>query len=187
MGPREGAARKLRSTLMGNRTLRRASVAALIEAFENVADEEKAERDAARMLQGHYDLNDFSEQVHLLEKMGPLTAEEIPGLAAALPDGAEIDDEEEFGRIGAIVSSMTKDERRHPERFVVPSSNAIVEQDTGKRPGTIVYDATYDMSRLRRVAQGPGRAVHEVVDLLNRFAMMRRMMMQIGRSSGPIG
>ena len=44
MGPREGAARKLRSTLMGNRTLRRASVAALIEAFENVADEEKAER-----------------------------------------------------------------------------------------------------------------------------------------------
>jgi hypothetical protein len=32
-----------------------------------------------------------------------------------------------------------------------------------------------------------GRAVHEVVDLLNRFAMMRRMMMQIGRSSGLIG
>ena len=114
--------------------------------------------------------------------MGPLTAEEIPGLAAALPDGAEIDDEEEFGRIGAIVSSMTKDERRHPERFVVPSSNAIFEQDTS---GTIVYDATYDMSRLRRVAQGSGRAVHEVVDLLNRFAMMRRMMMQIGRSQRP--
>jgi signal recognition particle GTPase len=85
VGPREGAARKLRSTLMGNRTLRRASVAALIQAFENVADEEKAERDAARTLHGHHDLNDFSEQVQLLEKMGPLTAEEIPGLAAALP------------------------------------------------------------------------------------------------------
>ncbi len=65
--------------LMGNRTLRRASVAALIQAFENVPDEEKAERDAARMHQGHYDLNDFSDQVHLLEKTGPLT-EEIPGL-----------------------------------------------------------------------------------------------------------
>jgi signal recognition particle subunit SRP54 len=173
---------------MGNRTLRRASVAALIQAFENVVDEEKAERDAVRMLQGHFDLKDFSEQVHQLEKMGPLTetVEEIPGLAGALPDGAKIDDGE-FGRIGAIVSSMTEDERRHPERFVVPSSNAIVEQDTGERPGTIVYDATYDMSRLRRVAQGSGRAVHEVVDLLNRSAMMRRTVMQIGRSSGLIG
>jgi signal recognition particle GTPase len=32
------------------------------------------------MLQGQFDLNDFSEQVRLLEKMGPLmeTADEIP-------------------------------------------------------------------------------------------------------------
>jgi signal recognition particle subunit SRP54 len=172
--------------LMGNRILRRGSVAALIQAFENVVDEQKAERDAVRMLQGHFDLNDFSEQVHLLEKMAPLTetAEEVPGLAEALPDGAEIG-EREFDRIGAIVSSMTEDERRHPERFVVTNSGAIVEHDTDH--GTIAYDAAYDMSRLRRVAQGSGRTVHEVVDLLNRFAMMRQTMMQIGRSSGLFG
>ena len=139
---------------MGNRILRRGSVAALIQAFEDIVDEEKAERDAVRMLQGHFDLSDFSEQVHWLEKMGPLTesAEEIPGLAETLPDGAEIHDG--FDRIGAIVSSMTQDERRHPERFVATNSDAIGEHGTSKRQGTIVYNAAYDMSRLRRGARG---------------------------------
>ena len=117
---------------MGNRILRRGNVVALIQAFENVVDEKQAELDAIRMLQGQFDLNDFSEQIHLLEKMGPLTetAETIPGLAEALPGGAEIDDGE-FDRIGAIVSSMTEDERRYPEGFVVTSSEAIVEHHSG--------------------------------------------------------
>jgi signal recognition particle subunit SRP54 len=101
--------------LIGKRIVRRGSVAALIQASENLVDEEKVEHDAVRMLPGHFDLNDFSEQVHLLEQKGPCTetAEEIPGLAQALSDGTEIDDSE-FDRIGAIVSSMTEEERRHP-------------------------------------------------------------------------
>ncbi len=101
----------------------------------------------------------------------------------AMPDGTVLDDGE-FDRIGAIVSSMTEDERRHPERFVGTSSAAIVEYDSGQKPGTIAYDAAYDMSRLRRVAQGSGRTVPEVINLLNRFTMMRQMMMQLGQSSG---
>jgi signal recognition particle subunit SRP54 len=78
---------------MGDRILRRGSMAALLQAFENDVDE-KAERAAVRMLQGHFDLNDFSEQMHLLEKMGTLTdtTNKIPGLAEALPDGTEIDE-----------------------------------------------------------------------------------------------
>ena len=47
--------------------------------------------------------------------------------------------------------------------------------------------SAYDMSRLRRVAQGSGGRVHEVVDLVNRFAMMRQMMLRIGQSSGLFG
>jgi signal recognition particle GTPase len=43
------------------------------------------------------------------------------------------------------------------------------------------------MSRLRRVAQGSGRTVHEVVDLLNWFSTIRQMIIQIGRSSGRFG
>ncbi len=58
---------------MSDGILRRGNVAALIQAFEDVVDEKKAERDAVRVLQGHFDLNDFSEQVHLLDEMRPLT------------------------------------------------------------------------------------------------------------------
>jgi signal recognition particle subunit SRP54 len=160
---------------------------ALIQAFEDVVDEEKAERDAVRMLKGSFDLNDFSEQVQLLEKMAPLTetAERIPGLAKALPNGADIDDEE-LGRIVAMISSMTEDERRHPERFVVTSWETIVEEGKGREQDSIAYDAACDMSRVRRVARGSGRNVQEVVGLLHRFATMRQVMIQIRRSSGLI-
>jgi signal recognition particle GTPase len=66
---------------MANRILGRGDVAALIQAFEGVVGEEKAERDALRMLEGHFDLNDFSEQIQLLEKMSPFTetAQKDPG------------------------------------------------------------------------------------------------------------
>ena len=41
----------------------------LIQRFEEVVAEEKAERDAIRMLQGKFDMNDFLEQIGVLEKM----------------------------------------------------------------------------------------------------------------------
>jgi signal recognition particle subunit SRP54 len=99
-----------------------------------------------------------------------------------MPEGAEVDDRE-LVRIGAMISSMTDDERRHPERFVVTSWEEIV--DNGKRKKK--RSAFYDMSRLGRVARGSGHKEQEVADLLNRFAMMRQLMMQIGMSTGLLG
>jgi len=173
---------------MANRMLGRGDVVALIQAFEGVVGEEKAERDAVRMLEGHFDLNDFSEQIQLLEEMSSSTetAQKIPGVAEALPDDAKIDDEQRC-RIRAMISSMTEDERCHPERFVVKSWAPIVDGGKDKEQDSIVYDAGYDMSRLRRVAVGSGRKLQEVLGLLNRFAMMRQMMIQIGRSAGLSG
>jgi signal recognition particle subunit SRP54 len=136
------------------------------------------------MLKGKFDMNDFYEQIGVLKKMGPLKemVEKIPGISEALPEGTEVDDKE-LVRIGAMISSMTDDERRHPERFVVTSWEEIV--DGGKRKKK--RSAFYDMSRLARVAGGSGRKEQEVADLLNRFAMMRQLMMQIGMSTGLLG
>jgi hypothetical protein len=78
---------------------------------------------------------------------------------------------------------MTEDERRHPERFVITSWEEIV--DGGKRKKK--RSAFYDQGRIRRVARGSGRKEQEVADLLNRFATMRQMMMQIGMSTGLMG
>ena len=43
-----------------------------------------------------------------------------------MPEGAKIDDRE-LVKIKSMISSMTEDERRHPERFVVTSWEEVVE------------------------------------------------------------
>jgi signal recognition particle subunit SRP54 len=169
---------------MASRILGRGDVVGLIQQFEEVVDEEKAEQDAVRMLKGKFDMNDFLEQIGVLKKMGSLSEmiEKIPGVADAMPEGAKIDDRELI-KIGAMISSMTEDERQHPDRFIITSWEEFI--DGGKRKKK--RSAFYDQGRVRRVARGSGQKETEVADLLNRFAMMRQMMQQIGASSGLLG
>jgi signal recognition particle subunit SRP54 len=184
MGESSDRLEEFRPDGMASRILGRGDVVGLIQQFEDVVDEEKAEQDAKRMLQGKFDMNDFQEQLSVLKKMGPLgdMIDKIPGMADAMPAGVQVDDRE-LVRIGAMISSMTNDERRHPERFVVTSWEEIVEGGRRKKKRS----AFYDMSRLKRVARGCGHKEQEVADLLNRFAMMRQMMMQLGASTGLLG
>lgn len=184
MGESSDRLEEFRPDGMASRILGRGDVVGLIQQFEDVVDEEKAEQDAKRMLQGKFDMNDFQEQLSVLKKMGPLgdMIDKIPGMSDAIPAGTQIDDRE-LVRIGAMISSMTNDERRHPERFVVTSWEEIVEGGRRKKKRS----AFYDLSRLKRVARGCGHKEQEVADLLNRFAMMRQMMMQIGQSTGLLG
>jgi signal recognition particle subunit SRP54 len=184
MGESSERLEEFRPDGMASRILGRGDVVGLIQQFEEVVDEEKAEQDAVRMLKGKFDMNDFLEQIAVLKKMGPLKdmVEKIPGIADAIPEGVQVSDDE-LVKISAMISSMTQDERRHPERFVVTSWEEIV--DGGKRKKK--RSAFYDTSRLARVSRGCGRREQEVADLLNRFAMMRQMMMQIGMSTGLLG
>jgi signal recognition particle subunit SRP54 len=184
MGESSERLEEFRPDGMASRILGRGDVVGLIQQFEEVVDEEKAEQDAVRMLKGKFDMNDFLEQIGVLKKMGSLSemVEKIPGVADAMPEGAKVDDRE-LVRIGSMISSMTDDERRHPERFVVTSWEEVV--DGGKRKKK--RSAFYDQGRLKRVARGSGHKENEVADLLNRFAMMRQLMMQIGMSSGLLG
>jgi Signal recognition particle GTPase len=166
---------------MASRILGRGDVVGLITQFEEVVDEEKAEQDALRMLKGKFDMNDFLEQISVLKKMGPLAdlVDKIPGVADA---NLQVDDHE-LVRIGSMISSMTEDERRHPERFIVSSWEEVIEGGKRKKKRS----AFYDIGRLARVGRGCGRKESEVADLLNRFAMMRQLMMQLGASTGLLG
>jgi signal recognition particle subunit SRP54 len=166
---------------MASRILGRGDVVGLVTQFEEVVDEEKAEQDALRMLKGKFDMNDFLEQISVLKKMGPLgdLVDKIPGVADA---NIQVDDRE-LVRIGSMISSMTNDERRHPERFIITSWEEVIEGGKRKKKRS----AFYDMGRLARVGRGCGRKESEVADLLNRFAMMRQVMMQLGASTGILG
>jgi signal recognition particle subunit SRP54 len=184
MGEASDRLEEFRPDGMASRILGKGDVVGLIQQFEDVVDEGKAEQDAKRMLTGKFDMNDFQEQLQVLKKMGPLKemVEKIPGIADAIPEGAQVSDDE-LVRIGSMISSMTADERRHPERFIITSWEEVVEGGKRKKKRS----AFYESSRLGRVARGSGHREQEVADLLNRFAMMRQMMMQIGMQTGLLG
>ncbi|MBN2298705.1 MAG: signal recognition particle protein, partial [Deltaproteobacteria bacterium] len=70
-----------------------------------------------------------------------------------LPQGAQIDDRE-LMRVEAIINSMTRYEREHPDCL--------------------------DESRIIRVAAGSGHSRNKVVELVGRFNTMRNLMRSLG-------
>jgi signal recognition particle subunit SRP54 len=146
---------------MASRILGFGDIVGLMQDFEQVVDEEKAERDAQKLLQGRFTLDDFLEQITMLQQMGPLQEmfEKLPFFADSVPEGFQVDDQE-LVRIKAMVSSMTRAERKRPQLFA--------DQPT----------------RITRVAKGSGRTPKDVAELLQRFAFMQKMMGSIGQQAG---
>ena len=76
-----------------------------------------------------------------------------------------------------MINSMTKAERSHPELFVV-------EKDDGDGKNK---REEFHLDRVRRVSSGSGRKESEVKELINKFATMKGMMLQLGAQSGLLG
>ena len=97
-------------------------IVGLVKDFEQVVDAEKAEEDALRMLKGKFDMQDFLEQIRLIQKMGSLKDlfEKLPFFGGGLPEGVNLDDRE-LTKIEAMISSMTLEERTNPQVFVATS------------------------------------------------------------------
>ncbi len=146
---------------MASRILGMGDVVGLMKDFEGVVDEEKAEKDAKRMLKGNFTFDDFLSQVEMLQNMGPLKdiMEKLPFFGDAMPEGMNIDDRE-LHRTKAIVRSMTAAERNDPDLF-------------RSQP-----------ARVKRVAKGSGREEKDVAELVQRFMFMRQMMGDIGQQAG---
>jgi signal recognition particle subunit SRP54 len=152
---------EFRADGMASRILGMGDIVGLMKDFEGVVDEKKAEEDAQRMLQGQFTLEDFLQQIEMIQGMGPLKdlMDKLPGFGDMMPEGASLD-EKELVRAKAIVSSMTRKERRVVELFQ-------------RQP-----------TRLVRVAKGSGTSEKQVAELLQRFSMMRQMMGSIGNQAG---
>ncbi len=170
---------------LASRILGMGDIVGLVKDFEQVVDAEKAEEDAVRMLKGKFDMADFLEQIRIIKKMGSMKDlfDKMPFFPGGLPDNVNLDDRE-LVKIEAMISSMTAEERKRPEKFVVTSWEEITSQ-AGKK--TKRKSADYDPRRVRRVASGSGRGETEVKELLHKFATMRQMMVQLGASTGLMG
>ncbi len=149
---------------MASRVLGMGDVVGLMKDFEQVIDEKKAAEDAARLLSGDFTLDDFLEQIRMIQKMGSLKdiVGKLPGMDNMLPPDANLDDSE-LTRVEAMIQSFTKLERRDP--------NALVREP----------------KRVARIAKGSGRTEKEVSELVQKFLFMKQLMGGFGQNLGMLG
>ncbi len=148
---------------MASRVLGMGDVVGLMQDFEEVVDKKQAEEDAMRMMQGNFTLDDFLNQIRMIQKMGSLSelVDKMPGMSQMLPPGAASQmDDGELGKIEAIIQSMTKQEKADPNTLV-------------REPG-----------RVKRVARGSGNEEQAVSDLVQKFLFMQQMMGGMGGGGG---
>jgi signal recognition particle subunit SRP54 len=141
---------------LASRILGMGDVMTLIEKAQATFDEEEAAKSAEKfMAGGRFDLEDFLGQMKQIKKMGPLgdLLGMIPGMKEAMKDIAPGQTEKQFKRIEAIISSMTRDERKKPDIL--------------------------NASRKRRVAAGSGTTVQELNQMLKQFRDAQDMMKQM--------
>jgi signal recognition particle subunit SRP54 len=166
---------------LASRILGMGDVVGLMKDFEDVVDAQQAEREALEMLQGRFDMQDFLKQIKTIQKMGSLADlfDKLPFFPDGLPDGLVLDDRE-LVKIESMINSMTKAERNRPDLF-------ITSQEEVTKEGKKQLKNEFNLSRIRRVAKGSGRSEDEVCELINKFATMKQVMLQMGSQSGLIG
>jgi signal recognition particle subunit SRP54 len=145
---------------MASRILDMGDVMTLIEQAERAFDAEQAAKDAEKLVEGSFTLQDFLGQMEAISKMGSMTKLMglLPGMGQFKDQIANFD-EREVDRIKAMILSMTPAERADPKII--------------------------DGSRRARIAQGSGRQVSDVKSLIERFDQARVMMQQMARGGMP--
>ncbi|MFN0095414.1 MAG: signal recognition particle protein [Dehalococcoidia bacterium] len=137
---------------LAGRILGMGDMLTLIERAKETMGDEDTDKFGEKMKRGTFDLQDFVEQLRKVRKMGPLgqLVSMLPGFnkIKAQLNVDEMDDSF-FNQAEAIVLSMTKWERRHPEKI--------------------------DGKRRRRIAAGSGTTPHDVNNLLKQFFEARKI------------
>jgi signal recognition particle subunit SRP54 len=146
-----------------SRVLGMGDVLSLIERAEAAIDQDDAARLEAKIRSNEFTLEDFRDQLKTIKKMGPI--EQIigmlPGMGNVKALAENKPDEKQIGRVEAIISSMTPDERRRQHII--------------------------NGSRRKRIARGSGTSVEEVNRLLKQFVQMQKMLKSLGGMTGLSG
>ncbi len=139
-----------------SRILDMGDVLSLVEQVQSQVDQVKAQKFAEKVAKGKkFDLNDMRDQLEQMQDMGGLS-----GLMDKLPGMSQVPDHvksqvtgKEVPRMVAIISSMTKKERRNP--------------------------ALLNGSRRARIAKGSGTTPADVNKMLKQFQQMESMMSKL--------
>ena len=162
-GERIGALEPFHPERIAGRILGMGDVVSLVEKAAETVDHDEAEKLAAKMAKGNFDLDDLAGQLRQIRRMGGMGGmlTMLPGIGKLKKQLGEANiDESIVKRQEAIISSMTKSERRNPKLL--------------------------NGSRRRRIAGGSGTSVQEINRLLKQYQDMADMMKKMKRL-GPKG
>jgi signal recognition particle subunit SRP54 len=143
---------------VAGRILDMGDVVSLVEKAAQDFDQAKAEKMAARLKKGTFDMNDLADQLAQMKKLGGMQ-----GLLSMLPGVGKVKDQlaaaglddKIITRQEAVIQSMTKAERSDPDII--------------------------NGSRRKRIAHGAGVDVQDVNKLLKMHRQMSDMMKKMGK------
>jgi len=148
---------------IASRILGMGDVMSLIEEVERKVDKKKAEKLARKITTNKgkgFDLEDMRDQFQQMKNMGGMGAimKMMPGMGGMSQMLEEKGASSQFGRMEAIINSMTPKERRNPDIL--------------------------NGSRKRRITQGSGTSIQDLARLLKQFKQMQKMMKKMGSNKG---
>ncbi len=139
---------------MASRILGLGDIETLTEMSVEVSDEKKQEKMFRKMMTGNFDLNDLLDSMHQMKKMGNMSQmmKLIPGLNLGEDKMNSI--ENKMKAYTAIVSSMTKKERKNAQILGHPK-------------------------RKERILKGSGRTIQEYNELLRQFERSQKQIKEL--------
>jgi signal recognition particle subunit SRP54 len=148
---------------IAGRILGMGDMVGLVEKAMETVELDKAQATAKKLRKGSFDLQDLSDQLSQMQKLGGMggVLSMLPGIGKVKKqiDAANLDDSV-FKRQQAIISSMTKAERKTPKLL--------------------------NASRKKRVAAGSGTSVQDINKLVKMHRQMADMMKTMGKKRGAL-
>ena len=136
---------------MADRILGMGDIVTLAEKVKDEIDEKEAQKEAARMMDGKFTLEDLLKNMKRIQRMGSLGGllKLIPGMPTITEEQKEAG-EKEMKTFEAIIGSMTPEERKNPE--ILKNSRKV------------------------RIAKGCGKTNADINRLLKKYEQMQEMM-----------
>ena len=149
---------KFSADRVADRILDMGDIVGIVEKAEKDFDEQEAEKMAKKLSKGNFDLDDFQKQLNQMKKLGGIKGilSMMPGIRKAKEalNKTNLEDKT-FIKMAAIISSMTKKEKKNP--------------------------SILNGSRKKRIAAGSGVEIQDINKLLKQFKNMQLMMKKFSK------
>jgi signal recognition particle subunit SRP54 len=139
VGERIEAIETFHAERIAGRILGMGDVVSLVEKAAETVDQEEAEKLAAKLEKGRFDLDDLAAQLRQIRRMGGMSGMLglLPGIGKLKKQLGEANiDEGIIKRQEAIISSMTKGERRNPKLL---NASRRYRRSTGSSSNTRIW------------------------------------------------